>query len=66
MLSSCAQERDGVKLFYQIHCLVDNLSTENIEKLKRTMPPLARFLVLNFVIFQRMTLTLLNWLLNFS
>ncbi len=29
MLSSCAQERDGVKLFYQIHCLVDSLSTEN-------------------------------------
>ncbi|WQR82742.1 hypothetical protein KVE41_04525 [Helicobacter pylori] len=37
MLSSCAQERDGVKLFYQIHCLVDSLSAENAEKLKRTM-----------------------------
>ncbi len=37
MLSSCVQERDGVKLFYQIHCLVDSLSAENIEKLKRTI-----------------------------
>ncbi len=48
MLSSCAQERDGVKLFYQIHCLVDNLSAENVEKLKRTIAPFSAFSGIEF------------------
>ncbi|GAA9481326.1 hypothetical protein UBN96_11540 [Helicobacter pylori] len=48
MLSSCAQERDGVKLFYQIHCLVDSLSAENIEKLKRTIAPFSAFSGIEF------------------
>ncbi|WQW68792.1 glycosyltransferase family 8 protein [Helicobacter pylori] len=48
MLSSCTQERDGVKLFYQIHCLVDSLSTENAEKLKRTIAPFSAFSGIEF------------------
>ncbi len=49
MLSSCAkQERDGVKLFYQIHCLVDSLSAENTEKLKRTIAPFSAFSGIEF------------------
>lgn len=48
MLSSCAQERDGVKLFYQIHCLVDSLSAENVEKLKRTIAPFSAFSGIEF------------------
>ncbi|WRB28107.1 glycosyltransferase family 8 protein [Helicobacter pylori] len=48
MLSSCTQERDGVKLFYQIHCLVDSLSAENAEKLKRTIAPFSAFSGIEF------------------
>ncbi|GAA9300738.1 glycosyltransferase family 8 protein [Helicobacter pylori] len=48
MLSCAKQERDGVKLFYQIHCLVDNLSAENVEKLKRTIAPFSAFSSIEF------------------
>ncbi|GAA7237143.1 glycosyltransferase family 8 protein [Helicobacter pylori] len=48
MLSCAKQERDGVKLFYQIHCLVDSLSTENVEKLKRTIAPFSAFSSIEF------------------
>ncbi|GAA6988462.1 glycosyltransferase family 8 protein [Helicobacter pylori] len=48
MLSCAKQERDGVKLFYQIHCLVDSLSTENIEKIKRTIAPFSAFSGIEF------------------
>ncbi|WP_194150028.1 glycosyltransferase family 8 protein [Helicobacter pylori] len=48
MLSCAKQERDGVKLFYQIHCLVDNLSAENVEKLKRTIAPFSAFSGIEF------------------
>ncbi|RVZ00763.1 glycosyltransferase family 8 protein [Helicobacter pylori] len=48
MLSCAKQERDGVKLFYQIHCLVDSLSAENVEKLKRTIAPFSAFSSIEF------------------
>ncbi|AFX89516.1 glycosyltransferase family 8 protein [Helicobacter pylori] len=48
MLSCVKQERDGVKLFYQIHCLVDSLSTENTEKLKQTIAPFSAFSSIEF------------------
>ncbi|GAA7519795.1 glycosyltransferase family 8 protein [Helicobacter pylori] len=48
MLSCAKQERDGVKLFYQIHCLVDSLSAENAEKLKRTIAPFSAFSSIEF------------------
>ncbi len=48
MLSCAKQERDGVKLFYQIHCLVDSLSTENTEKLKQTIAPFSAFSGIEF------------------
>ncbi|GAA7093679.1 hypothetical protein BD0014_13790 [Helicobacter pylori] len=48
MLSCAKQERNGVKLFYQIHCLVDNLSAENAEKLKRTIAPFSAFSSIEF------------------
>ncbi|WP_240445711.1 glycosyltransferase family 8 protein [Helicobacter pylori] len=48
MLSCAKQERNGVKLFYQFHCLVDSLSAENAEKLKRTMSPFSAFSGIEF------------------
>ncbi|MFT2623673.1 glycosyltransferase family 8 protein [Helicobacter pylori] len=48
MLSYAKQERDGVKLFYQIHCLVDSLSAENTEKLKQTIAPFSAFSSIEF------------------
>ncbi|AJD65827.1 lipopolysaccharide biosynthesis protein [Helicobacter pylori] len=48
MLSCTKQERDGVKLFYQIHCLVDSLSAENTEKLKQTIAPFSAFSSIEF------------------
>ncbi|GAA9043929.1 glycosyltransferase family 8 protein [Helicobacter pylori] len=48
MLSCTKQERDGVKLFYQIHCLVDSLSAENTEKLKQTIAPFSAFSGIEF------------------
>ncbi len=48
MLSCAKQEKDGVKLFYQIHCLVDNLSAENAEKLKQTIAPFSAFSSIEF------------------
>ncbi|GAA9588118.1 glycosyltransferase family 8 protein [Helicobacter pylori] len=48
MLSCAKQERDGVKLFYQIHCLMDSLSTENTEKLKQTIAPFSAFSSIEF------------------
>ncbi|WJJ07679.1 glycosyltransferase family 8 protein [Helicobacter pylori] len=48
MLSCAKQERDEVKLFYQIHCLVDSLSAENTEKLKQTIAPFSTFSSIEF------------------
>ncbi len=48
MLSCAKQERDEVKLFYQIHCLVDSLSAENTEKLKQTIAPFSAFSGIEF------------------
>ncbi len=48
MLLNAKRERDGVKLFYQIHCLVDSLSTENTEKVKRTISPFSTFSGIEF------------------
>ncbi len=48
MLSCTKQERDGVKLFYQIHCLVDSLSVENTTKLKQTIAPFSTFSGIEF------------------
>ncbi|WP_195743144.1 glycosyltransferase family 8 protein [Helicobacter pylori] len=48
MLSCAKQEKDGVKFFYQIHCLVDNLSAENAEKLKQTIAPFSAFSSIEF------------------
>ncbi|MDU9702320.1 glycosyltransferase [Helicobacter pylori] len=48
VLSCAKQERDGVKLFYQIYCLVDSLSAENTEKLKQTIAPFSAFSSIEF------------------
>ncbi|WP_104742384.1 glycosyltransferase family 8 protein, partial [Helicobacter acinonychis] len=41
--------RERVKLFYKIHCLVDGLSAENIEKLKETLAPFSAFSSVEFL-----------------
>ncbi len=43
------RERERVKLFYKIHCLVENLSTENIEKLEETLAPFSAFSSIEFL-----------------
>ncbi|WP_208395346.1 glycosyltransferase family 8 protein [Helicobacter pylori] len=43
------RERERVKLFYQIHCLVENLSTENIAKLEETIAPFSAFSSIEFL-----------------
>ncbi|WP_208376475.1 glycosyltransferase family 8 protein [Helicobacter pylori] len=43
------RERERVKLFYQIHCLVENLSLENIAKLEETIAPFSAFSSIEFL-----------------
>ncbi|GAA7569808.1 HP0159 family lipopolysaccharide 1,6-glucosyltransferase [Helicobacter pylori] len=42
-------QNDNKKLFYKIHCLVDNLSLENQRKLKETLAPFNAFMSLEFL-----------------
>ncbi|MFP6011996.1 glycosyltransferase family 8 protein [Helicobacter pylori] len=42
-------QNDSEKLFYKIHCLVDNLSLENQHKLKETLAPFSAFASLEFL-----------------
>ncbi len=42
-------QNDSKKLFYKIHCLVDNLSLENQRKLKETLAPFSAFMSLEFL-----------------
>ncbi len=43
------RERERVKLFYKIHCLVEDLSAENIEKLEETIAPFSAFSSIEFL-----------------
>ncbi|MCQ2643365.1 glycosyltransferase family 8 protein [Helicobacter pylori] len=43
------RERERVKLFYQIHCLVEDLSLENIAKLEETIAPFSAFSSIEFL-----------------
>ncbi|GAA7289794.1 hypothetical protein HpBGD97_13790 [Helicobacter pylori] len=47
MLANAKRER--VKLFYQIHCLVEDLSLENIAKLEETIAPFSTFSSIEFL-----------------
>ncbi|WQZ57721.1 glycosyltransferase family 8 protein [Helicobacter pylori] len=49
MLAHAKRERERVKLFYQIHCLVENLSAENIAKLEETIAPFSAFSSIEFL-----------------
>ncbi|GAA7334819.1 glycosyltransferase family 8 protein [Helicobacter pylori] len=49
MLSNAKRERERVKLFYKIHCLVENLSAENIAKLEETIAPFSTFSSIEFL-----------------
>ncbi|WQU98438.1 glycosyltransferase family 8 protein [Helicobacter pylori] len=49
MLANARRERERVKLFYKIHCLVENLSAENIEKLEETLAPFSAFSSIEFL-----------------
>ncbi|GAA8382492.1 HP0159 family lipopolysaccharide 1,6-glucosyltransferase [Helicobacter pylori] len=42
-------QNDSKKLFYKIHCLVDNLSLENQQKLKETLAPFSAFASVDFL-----------------
>ncbi len=42
-------QSDNKKLFYKIHCLVDNLSLENQQKLKETLAPFDAFASVDFL-----------------
>ncbi|MGL2716742.1 glycosyltransferase family 8 protein [Helicobacter pylori] len=42
-------QSDNKKLFYKIHCLVDNLSLENQQKLKETLAPFSSFASVDFL-----------------
>ncbi|EJB40188.1 lipopolysaccharide biosynthesis protein [Helicobacter pylori NQ4161] len=42
-------KRERVKLFYQIHCLVEDLSAENIAKLEETIAPFSAFSSIEFL-----------------
>ncbi|NPT27888.1 glycosyltransferase family 8 protein [Helicobacter pylori] len=43
------RERERVKLFYQIHCLVESLTPENIAKLEETIAPFRAFSSIEFL-----------------
>ncbi|RKV18413.1 lipopolysaccharide 1,2-glucosyltransferase, partial [Helicobacter pylori] len=49
MLACAKTERHDKKLFYKIHCLVDNLSLENQHKLKETLAPFSAFASVDFL-----------------
>ncbi|MFP6012055.1 glycosyltransferase family 8 protein [Helicobacter pylori] len=49
MLAHAKRERERVKLFYQIHCLVESLSLENIAKLEETIAPFSTFSSIEFL-----------------
>lgn len=49
MLANAKRERERVKLFYQIHCLVEGLSAENIAKLEETIAPFSAFSSIEFL-----------------
>ncbi|MFP6257108.1 glycosyltransferase family 8 protein [Helicobacter pylori] len=49
MLTNAKRERERVKLFYQIHCLVEDLSLENIAKLEETIAPFSAFSSIEFL-----------------
>ncbi|GAA8323718.1 HP0159 family lipopolysaccharide 1,6-glucosyltransferase [Helicobacter pylori] len=49
MLACAKTEHHDKKLFYKIHCLVDNLSLENQHKLKETLAPFSAFASLEFL-----------------
>ncbi|GAA8589678.1 HP0159 family lipopolysaccharide 1,6-glucosyltransferase [Helicobacter pylori] len=42
-------QNESKKLFYKIHCLVDNLSLENQQKLKETLAPFSAFVSVDFL-----------------
>ncbi|MGL2772303.1 HP0159 family lipopolysaccharide 1,6-glucosyltransferase [Helicobacter pylori] len=42
-------QNDSEKLFYKIHCLVDNLSLENQQKLKETLAPFDAYASVDFL-----------------
>ncbi|WP_120863576.1 glycosyltransferase family 8 protein [Helicobacter pylori] len=42
-------QNDSEKLFYKIHCLVDNLNLENQRKLKETLAPFSAFMSVDFL-----------------
>ncbi|PDW69632.1 lipopolysaccharide 1,2-glucosyltransferase [Helicobacter pylori] len=42
-------QNESKKLFYKIHCLVDNLSIENQQKLKETLAPFSAFISVDFL-----------------
>ncbi|WP_120812185.1 glycosyltransferase family 8 protein [Helicobacter pylori] len=49
MLANAKRERERVKLFYKIHCLVEGLSLENIAKLEETIAPFSTFSSIEFL-----------------
>ncbi|WQY02352.1 glycosyltransferase family 8 protein [Helicobacter pylori] len=49
MLANAKRERERVKLFYQIHCLVEDLSLENVAKLEETIAPFSAFSSIEFL-----------------
>ncbi|GAA9861224.1 glycosyltransferase family 8 protein [Helicobacter pylori] len=49
MLAHAKRERERVKLFYKIHCLVEDLSLENIAKLEETIAPFSAFSSIEFL-----------------
>ncbi|MFP6211443.1 glycosyltransferase family 8 protein [Helicobacter pylori] len=49
MLAYAKTENHNKKLFYKIHCLVDNLSLENQRKLKETLAPFSTFASMDFL-----------------
>ncbi|WP_139545860.1 glycosyltransferase family 8 protein [Helicobacter pylori] len=49
MLTNAKRERERVKLFYKIHCLVEGLSLENIAKLEETIAPFSAFSSIEFL-----------------
>ncbi|MGL2599635.1 glycosyltransferase family 8 protein [Helicobacter pylori] len=49
MLACAKTEHHDKKLFYKIHCLVDNLSLENQHKLKETLAPFDAYASVDFL-----------------
>ncbi|NHB33419.1 glycosyltransferase family 8 protein [Helicobacter pylori] len=43
------RERERVKLFYKIHCLVEDLNAENVAKLEETIAPFSAFSSIEFL-----------------